>query len=113
MIENIYKGNSKSYTLTLTIKSTGLPKDITGATITFTVKDDMAAEDSAALIQVNGTITDGPNGEARVDLTPVNTNVTPGLYNYDFELLDVLGNITTILAGEVRILPHANQSEAV
>jgi hypothetical protein len=77
----------------------GVPVNITNAKVYFTVKPvefDALQDDSSAIIKVTGTIVDGPNGVAAINLTPVQTSyilgsvgnyITPGKnYVYDIKV---------------------------
>lgn len=48
--------------------------NITGSTIKLFLKQRDSDPDSAALLTLNGTVTDGPNGECEVAFTAANTN---------------------------------------
>ena len=80
------------------LDSDGIAVDISSSQVRFTVKStewDTDADDSDALITKAGTITDGPNGEYLISLTPSDTQVDAGKYYYDIKI-DVAGDATDI-----------------
>jgi len=98
----IVKGTSKTYELTF--KTEGVAENITGFSVYFTVKTNMADADSAALI--NKTITtfeDGTNGIALIELTPTDTAIAIGNYWYSIDYKSDDGNIESVLVGRLTI----------
>lgn len=101
----IIRGDSES--IIVDLKENNTPLDITGMTIFFTVKpaltDDLT--DSTAIITKNVTsLTDPTSGIATIDLTPSDTNKTPGIYYYDVQFKDADGVITSIPYGTLEII---------
>lgn len=87
----------------------GDPIDISNSEILFTMKDtpfDTSSDDSTAIIKKSGSITDGPNGEYSITLSPTETQVTPANYFYSIKI-DVDGddsNIKLLASGRVRVV---------
>jgi len=79
----ITKGQSKAYDLTFTTGD-GTAQDITGATITFTVKRTLSDVD--AVVTKTATITDATAGKATITLAPTDTDLDLGEYYYDIWL---------------------------
>lgn len=73
----------------------GTAYNITGGKVFFTVSRVGApVNDSAAVIsKLVTTHTDATAGETTISLTPSDTNITPGVYWYDVQLVDTLGNV--------------------
>jgi hypothetical protein len=71
------------------VKQDGAYADITGWTVFFTVKSNMAHPDASALISKTITThTDAVNGETEISLSAADTNITPGSYYYDIVIQD-------------------------
>jgi len=87
-IINIQKGNP--YIATIVLTSNGLPYDLTGRTVFFTVKlvNDFASNDTSAIITENITVHVPPAsaGVTTLDLSAVQTNVSAGAYKGDFRI---------------------------
>lgn len=106
-IRDFYRGNTKSYKIL--VDKDGVLQDITGSTITMTVKKDLTLGDDDAVIQKVAVLTDPTNGEATVTLTDADTSsAQPGKYYYDFEMVDAIGQTTTLLKGTVKVLQPVN-----
>ncbi len=78
--------------------------DILGYTFTLTV-DTSPAPSSAANNQftLSGVITDAPNGRVQFQPTESNTNLAPGVYFYDIQMVTTAPSKRTILAGEFEV----------
>ena len=85
--------------------SNGVIKNLTGATIKWTLYDD--ANGAFVLNKTTGggvTVTDGPGGVCTVALVPADTlAVAPGIYYHECEVT-VSGIVSTVLIGHVTIL---------
>lgn len=85
----------------LTVKdSLGVVVDISGYVFTLTVnrvKD--PASVAGQMMQLSGTVTDGPAGRVEFKPTADQANVLPGRYFYDIQMVDTGAAITTILTG--------------
>lgn len=102
----IQKGNIYSATLTLTVKATGLPYDLTGITVYFTAKkkNDNTDDDTLAVISEKITVhTDPTNGITTLVLDTTQTDVALGCYKCDLRLhkAGVLQTNTTIFYADV------------
>ena len=99
-ISNFYRGDSRTYTVTLATAS-GDPISIHGGTLYLTFKSDPSLSDGDAEIQVSkvGVEADplNPTGEIDIELTPSDTDIEPGDYYYDFQFVFVSGEVKTIL----------------
>ena len=115
-LENFYRGDTLTLTLTFTDKVTGDPIDITGWDIWLTLKDDKADLDAAAAMQVKVSVPAGPNatnGVATFVATSDNTDIPIGTYQYDFQRV-VAGSppdVVTIVVGKVKCLQDITQNE--
>lgn len=94
------RGDSNQYRATILNEDTGLPQNITGATIWCTLKRSKDELDATAVAQastINGqiTITDGVGGVCLIEFTPANTS---GL-TYEETLYH---DVQVLLAGKVR-----------
>ena len=106
-LADIYRGDTKKWNLTFTDKA-GAEIDITGSKIWVTFKTNKDDPDDAALIQ-NTTIPSGAEaiaGKCQVHLTPAETGaLLPTIkYFYDFQFVDASGDVTTLMAGDLRCL---------
>jgi len=81
---------SNPYIATVVLTSNGVPYDLTGKTVFFTVKlvNDITADDTAALITKNITVHVPPasNGVTTLSLSEVETNIASGSYKGDFRV---------------------------
>ena len=110
-IKDFYRGDSK--TINMSFKdNTGNPIDLTGATIWFTVKRNPMDLDSNAVIQKEITShTDATNGLSTISLAPTDTNdLEIRSYNYDIQLVDSIGKVTTIIVGTFKLLLDITRS---
>lgn len=87
-IITIQKGNP--YIATIVLTSNGLPYDLTGTTVFFTVKlvNDFASNDTNAIITENITthVPPASAGVTTLDLSTTQTNVPTGEYKGDFRV---------------------------
>ena len=80
--------------------------DLTGATVSLTVKVDYDDDqtDSSAVVSKDVTSHDDPtNGKTTVVLTPADTDVEAGSYVYDIRLKKSSGEITTVAVGKCTV----------
>ena len=99
----IYRKNTWEYLLTFT-DDAGDALPITGWTIFFTVKESFSDADADAKISKDITSHyDAAGGISKISLTSSDTDVTPGNYIYDIQVLKDDGSIVTILIGEVKV----------
>lgn len=109
---NIFRGDSKTFSLTFK-DSEDNPKDITGAIIYFTAKLQTTDSDEDAAIQViQTTHTDPTNGKSSLSLTPDDTDINPGRYYYDFQLVEADGSVTTLVVDKLSILADVSRSDS-
>ena len=81
---NLVRKTTKTLKVTFSNKSTGLPIDITGYTLYFTVKKTPSQPDSLANIFKTVTTHTNPTaGETQILLTPEDTDIPQGNYIYD------------------------------
>ena len=87
------------------------PYDITGGKVFFTVnKNNNPQNDESADIKLDDsdsqiTVTDAPAGLAEINLTPSDTELTPGEYYYDAQLVDAIGNVVSRDRDILKITP--------
>ncbi len=106
----VYRGDSKTYELEF-LDEQGNKLDLTNIEITFTVKRSVYDDDSQAIIQKTITShTDPVNGITRISLTPADTDKPDGVYIFDIQMKDSLGNIKTIVVGKFYIKPDVTRS---
>lgn len=77
--------------------------DLTGATVSLTVKrdyDDDQTDSSAVIARDVTSHDDAANGKTTVVLTPADTDVTPDSYVYDIRLKKSSGDMTTVATGK-------------
>jgi len=83
-LTNFYVGESKDFSVTITYN--GATPNITADTIRWIVKENRSDLDTSAVINVTADcVTNGANGVAYVNVTPAETDITPG--NYYWELV--------------------------
>jgi hypothetical protein len=75
--------------------------DITGYTVFFTVKDNLATSDDAgALIAKTVTSHSLPSqGQTIINLSNTDTNLPEGIYHYDFQTKDIADKISSTERG--------------
>jgi hypothetical protein len=107
-IGDIYRGDTKVFNLAFT--EDGDAKDISNMKLFMTVKSKPTDLDANAAIQVQTTFPAGSPSTAGIGtltLTSVDTNVNPGKYHYDMQLVDPSGSpaiVTTLASGTIDIL---------
>ena len=99
----IVKGDSKGFNLIF--QEAGVAIDITDWTIYFTVKVSKGDLDSAAVISKDVTVlTDPTHGNAKIELTSIDTNITANTYYYDIRVVTKTGAVYTLMMGKLTIL---------
>lgn len=108
----MYRGDDKIYELTVTDKQTGNPVDITGCTITMTLREDW--DEAIFLQKTNGagvTLTDPTNGIAEITIDAADTSgldvSTQHEYVFDVYILKTTGKGETLLTGKFIVLQEA------
>ena len=92
---SIYRGDDKDFTLIF--KTNGVPIDITGWKIYFTVKRSKDDIDDVAIIKKDWiTHSDPTNGKSTFSLTNTETEITPAMYISDFQIKKPDGKIKTL-----------------
>jgi hypothetical protein len=111
-IKDFYRGDTQRYRLTLTDAETGDPIDITGGSMWFTMKAKITDNDADAVVQKHVTShIDPANGVTEVVVEASDTvDTKPGTYYYDFQYVDSIGNVKTILAGKVKLLSDVTRT---
>ena len=82
------------------------PKSIVGYTIFFTVKNkfDISSNDDLALIRKDiSSHINATSGQSQILLSSTETNIEGGVYNYDIQTKDSLGNINTVVKGKFTV----------
>ncbi len=96
---HVFKKTTVNYLLNFT--KNGLPKDISGWTIYFTVKEKIGDIDANA--KINHDLTtheDAPNGKTIIGLTQTDTDRV-GDYHYDIVYKDDQGNVGVLYYGRI------------
>lgn len=91
----IFRGDDVTFTVNV-VDASSNAIDITGSTLFFTVKANETDLDANALITKDVTShTDPSNGETEVTLSNTDTEIRPGKYVYDFQVVTSGGSVTT------------------
>jgi len=97
------RGDDQILALAFTLD--GVPKDITGWTIFFTVKKKVEDDDADAVIKKEITThTDPMNGKTEIPILDTETDPLDGVYFYDVQYKDTLGIIKTVMLGTMSFL---------
>lgn len=104
MILPIIKGDDKLYQLEFT--KDGVPQDITGWKIYFTLKRDFNGTDiGEALMKDITEHTDPTNGISQLFLTHEETALLSGHYVFDIQVKTAVGMVTTVMIGTIDVKP--------
>jgi hypothetical protein len=96
-----FRGDDLSFKLNFA-DTDGVPIDITGWTIFFTLKLKKDDSDSEAIVSKTITsLTDPLNGISIVTISHTEVNDLVGPYFYDFQFVDLSGNVRTITSGAI------------
>lgn len=103
----IIRGDNRNIDVSFFESDGTTPINLTGATVYFTVNANNApASDTGAAITKDVSIhTDPEEGETRISLSPADTEIAPGTYNYDVQLKDSLGTVTSQDQGKFIVKP--------
>ena len=107
-IGDFYRGDTKVFNLTFT--RNGAVYSVENMSIWMTLKKTKTQADADAAMQVSVSLGAGSPydaGLATITLTPANTNISPGKYYYDIQLVDATGSpvvVTTIVSSTVNVL---------
>lgn len=97
----IYSQVTKTYELTVKDTEYNITKDLTGWTIYFTCKENMADTDDNAKIKKDITDHSDPtNGKTLIELTAIDTNLS-GSYHYDIKYLTDEGKTGILYRGRI------------
>lgn len=118
---NIKRGDTRTFRLRVyqkNVKEETFAVDITGFSIWFTAKKSLATVDASAEIRKStalGTITlDEPSmGKCSFNLINADTSGFPDVSTelfYDVKLMDVGGDIETVVSGKMTVLPNVTLS---
>lgn len=97
-----------SYAIGVVYTVNGVPTDITGSTVRFTMKDaeyDTDSDDSDATLKYDITNHSDPiAGESQIEFAPADTaELTPGTYYYDVKIELASGIIRKISEGKIKL----------
>lgn len=110
----IYRGDNRTF-LVAVKDGDGAVVDITGASIKFSVKEEISDTDYVIQKTVGSgiTITGAANGIYEVYLVPADTqNIDVGVYEYDSELTTAAGNVYTLIRGEFTVQAEITRPES-
>ena len=99
MIDNFVRGDTVKWRVNLyDASSASVGLSINSATLFFTAKKtSLTASDSSAAIAVSVTShSSASSGQTMITLTTSDTSVAAGRYEYDLQLVDASGEVTTL-----------------
>lgn len=106
----LFRKTTKAYKLQF--NRDGLPINITGWTIYFTMKANMADTDENAIIKKDVVNHVQPlNGTTLIGLNSSDTDVDARAYYYDIKYKDIDGNLDIIVRGKIRVSEPVTQRE--
>ena len=111
----IPRGDSREYRLEVTDENENVV-NITGATVRFTVKENISDSDPGAFQLTSATpaqitIDDGGNGKARIFVTNANTqDLEIKRYLYDVQVQPASGGVKTVVSGSFTITPDITRT---
>ncbi len=110
---NIFEGNDKTWSVTLTTSGTGEPLDISGYEFLFTVKDNINDSDSAALISKNITSHTTPaSGITAIQIDREDTLNLVGTKYYDYQWATSGADLRqTVMNGKFKISQSVGDRE--
>jgi len=104
----LYQRTSEVYELYFT--TDGVPENLEGWTIYFTVKNSLEDPETSSIITKDIVITEDPgDGKVDITLTPDDTDIIPKVYWYDITVKDEQGNVNVVAFGRVKVTKHATQ----
>lgn len=100
----LFRGDSYPIVFTLKDKATGLPIDLTAATLVMTVDTlKEPPDDTTSVFELAGEL-DADPATGKVSFTPLTTDTaTVGSYYYDVQLTDGDNNIRTVVKSTLTI----------
>ena len=111
----LYRGDTREFEFEFT-NSAGLPLDITGHELWFTVKRDIGDADVDAILQKKIVFPSSPQsekGEGTLTLDSTETDgLEPGVYFYDFQRVmpGIPPVVKTLVSGKISVLPDVTRS---
>jgi hypothetical protein len=117
-IADFYRGDTKKYKLVVKSKDSGEAISVDGGKLYFTLKKSQSQTDDEAALQIvaDGTETDPLTPEGIVYMTvPASDTktLTPGDFYYDFQFVSASGEVTTVLAGKVKVMKDTTLTDDV
>lgn len=104
-----YRGDS--FQASFKIMSAGLPIDISGWSIKFMLKKDVADTDANALISTSATLTDPSLGLYTLELSPADTSIDTGS-NFVYDLQHSYnGSYRMTISGKCDVKPDVRQGD--
>jgi len=105
-----YRGDDLSLSLTFKDYATQDPIDITGWTISFTIKEKtyLPDDDAAVVIDVVTHI-DPVNGKTGIVVPHADTNELEGVYQYDIQYTTNLDIIRTFARGQINFIDDVSR----
>lgn len=108
---NIFRGDTYDSTVTVNLVTItngevtiGAAVNLTGYTAKFTAKKNQDQADAAAVISKALTISDAANGIIALSLTHTETDITPGVYVYDVQILKTAtSKVYTVVCDTLKI----------
>jgi hypothetical protein len=99
------RGDTPVTRISMTDPADGSVLDITGYTFVMTVDTDPAPSNSTTnIFQLSvGPIVDGSSGIVSLQPSTTDTDLAPGVYFYDIQMLTTLPSVRTIFEGEYEI----------
>jgi hypothetical protein len=102
VIKDFYRGNTVK--IPLTFKFNGVPLDITGSTVYFTMKKNLLDTYDEATIKKTFINHSNPElGETEILLLPDDTRIPSGEYAWDITIEFDQYNVVTIKSGKVNV----------
>jgi len=96
----INKRDNSNFEITI-VDEDGNAINLTDGTVFFTVKKKPTDTDEEAIIKKDITAFDDPtSGVCLLNLTPEDTNISPGVYWFDIQFKDATDGITSSSAGK-------------
>jgi len=108
----IIRGDSEVLNITWQ-DADGVAIDLTGKTIFFTAKKlDSDSDDDAVITAQNSVHDDAEKGITHISLSSSDTDVEPRDYYYDFQLVDLVGNVLSTPSQVLTVLQDITIREA-
>lgn len=101
-IANVIRGDTRQINLTFLESNGSTPINLAGGTVYFTVNSSSdPSDDTSVAIQKTATsFTSASTGQHTFTLTHSDTNIEPGLYWYDAQFKDAVGNYLSSYRGK-------------